>query len=214
MDALDRAGADRGYGGAQITEVRMVLAMGPVFLLTIMYWTIYAQMASVFVIQAQHMDRDIAATPAPPHRPLFVMPAASMAMFDTLSIVVLIPIYDGIVQPLMKSARCELTMLQRTGWGFVVIAGAMAYASVVERRRMNALAAGGSLSVLEQAPQYILVGASEVLASIGQIEFFYDQVLSSSQKVSRLPLPLPPPMPPTAHFCPRSSRLAVCGPRA
>lgn len=32
------------------------------------------------------------------------------------------------------------------------------------------------LSIYWQAPAYLLVGASEVWASIGQLEFFYDQV--------------------------------------
>jgi peptide/histidine transporter 3/4 len=32
------------------------------------------------------------------------------------------------------------------------------------------------LTILWQAPAYILVAASEVYASIGQLEFFYDQV--------------------------------------
>ena len=32
------------------------------------------------------------------------------------------------------------------------------------------------LSIFWQAPQYVLVGLSEVLTSIGQMEFFYDQV--------------------------------------
>ena len=33
----------------QVEEVRMVLRMTPIFLLTILYWTIYSQMASVRV---------------------------------------------------------------------------------------------------------------------------------------------------------------------
>lgn len=148
----------------------MVLRMTPIFLLTILYWTIYSQMASVFVIQAKYMNRDI-----PIGDRTYVMPAASMTMFDTIAIVVMIPIYDGIVVPLMKRFRCELTLLQRIGWGFVLAAVAMLAAATVERNRMAALAAGGNVTVMQQVTPYLLVGGSEVLSSIGQIEFFYDQ---------------------------------------
>jgi dipeptide/tripeptide permease len=55
----------------------------------------------------------------------FDVPPASMAMFDTISIIVLIPIYDGILTPIFKRLGCELSMLQRTGWGFLVAAAAM-----------------------------------------------------------------------------------------
>lgn len=82
----------------------------------------------------------------------------------------------------------------------LVCALAMVYAAAVEswrltlfqaaRPRAAAAAAPGppfdrfdqappgrvELSILWQAPAYILVGASEVLASVGQLEFFYDQV--------------------------------------
>lgn len=49
-------------------------------------------------------------------------------------------------------------------------------AGMVETQRRTALTRGGNISVMTQILQYALVGASEVLASIGQIEFFYDQV--------------------------------------
>jgi hypothetical protein len=32
-----------------------------------------------------------------------------------------------------------------------------------------------AINIMWQSPAYILVGASEVLASVGQLEFFYDQ---------------------------------------
>jgi dipeptide/tripeptide permease len=46
----------------------------------------------------------------------------------------------------------------------------------VEGQRLAAIAKGDNISVMTQILQYALVGASEVLASIGQLEFFYDQV--------------------------------------
>ena len=99
-----------------------------------------------------------------------------MTMFDTIAIVILIPIYDGIVVPLMKRLRCQLSLLQRIGWGFVLAAAAMLAAAMVERNRMAAVAEGSNVTVMQQVTPYVLVGGSEVLSSIGQIEFFYDQV--------------------------------------
>jgi dipeptide/tripeptide permease len=46
----------------------------------------------------------------------------------------------------------------------------------VETQRRTAIADGGNVSVMNQVLQYSLVGASEVLASIGTMELFYDQV--------------------------------------
>lgn len=71
-------------------------------------------------MQARHMNCRVTVAGRP-----FSVPPASMAMFDTISIIVLIPIYDGIVNPLLKRLRCELSMLQRIGWGFLVAATAM-----------------------------------------------------------------------------------------
>eukprot|EP00892_Ulva_mutabilis_P001566 jgi/Ulvmu1/1140/UM107_0014.1 len=172
-DALDAAGGQRGYTREQVDEVRMVLRLGPILLLSVAYWTIYQQMASVFVLQGRHMDTIVRLGGSS----TFDVPPASMALFDTLSIIILIPIYDGIVHPVMKRLRCDLTMLQRIGWGFLVASAAMVVAGVVEGRRIAALTADppANIHISTQILQYTLVGTSEVLASIGQIEFFYDQ---------------------------------------
>lgn len=88
-------------------------------------------------MQGKHMDTAVSFG----NGRTFDIPPASMALFDTLSIIVLIPIYDGIVHPVMKRLRCDLTLLQRIGWGFLVAAFAMVVAGVVERRRIVALSA-------------------------------------------------------------------------
>lgn len=57
---------------------------------------------------------------------------------------------------------------------------AMAAAAVIEVKRQEACHGGSAsnpdnLSIFWQAPQYAIVGLSEVFTSIGQMEFFYDQ---------------------------------------
>lgn len=53
LDALDLAGGDRGYTREQVDEVRMVLRLGPILLLSVAYWTIYTQMTTVFILQVR-----------------------------------------------------------------------------------------------------------------------------------------------------------------
>ena len=45
----------------------------------------------------------------------FVIPSASLALFNTISIIVLIPIYDRGVVPLLRRFGFKLSHLQRIG---------------------------------------------------------------------------------------------------
>jgi len=165
-----------GFTAAQVEEVRLVVRMAPIFWTTAFYWAIYAQMGSFFVEQGQGMDRRTGGGG-------FKIPAASLALFNTAAIIALVPLYDRGLVPLLRRFNRRLTMLQRIGWGLGVCSLAMAAAAAVERERLARVAAGAllphsdvaALSVYWQIPQYLLVGLSEVLASIGQLEFFYDQ---------------------------------------
>lgn len=199
---LDAATLSRCAGGArrftrrQVEEVKLVLRMLPVFSATILYWTVYMQMGSFFVVQGTRMNRAVAL----PGGGRFYIPAASLSVVNTLAIVVLIPMYDKMLAPALARAGRPITLLRRIGWGLVVAVVAMGVAAAVEARRLALFSAGHVLrpadappdaagplslgggggevvdmSVWWQVPQYLLIGLSEVFTSIGQLEFFYDQ---------------------------------------
>eukprot|EP00798_Chlamydomonas_sp_ICE-L_P012247 gene12248-15388_t len=90
------------------------------------------EMSSMFVQQGNLMDRTM---------PWFngqtaTMPAASMSIFNTVSIIVLIYLYDKFFEPAVK--RCyNITLLRRIGWGMAVASIAMLTAAAVEWWRLQ-----------------------------------------------------------------------------
>lgn len=119
----------------------------------------------------------------------FEFPSATLTTFDTLIIIVMVPLYDRVLIPLLRLCNIRITILQRIGMGYIVAMLSMVAAYVVEWKRLQLFntgvllddekeneAAVVDLSVWWQSIQYALIGASEVFASIGQLELFYDQV--------------------------------------
>jgi peptide/histidine transporter 3/4 len=174
--------ATHDYGGKftelQVEEVAMVVALLPVMCTSVVYWLVYAQMGSVFVQQGAQMDRRLGS---------ILLPSASMTTCDTLAVVLLIPLLDAVIRWRAETGRPKLMPLQRTGAGHLCAVAAMLTAAALEHFRLDAAWKGQlvspedadgatdvvAISILWQAPQYILIGASEVLAAIAQLEFFY-----------------------------------------
>ena len=67
-----------------------------------------AQMGSFFVMQGANMDRNMFGG-------RFVIPSASLSLFNTISIIALIPVYDRGVVPLLQKFGIKITHLQRIG---------------------------------------------------------------------------------------------------
>lgn len=62
--------------------------------------------------------------------------------FDSLAIIMLVPIFDQYIYPWAKGRGHPLTMLQRIGWGFVFSTLAMLVAAVIETYRLAEAPAG------------------------------------------------------------------------
>ncbi|KAK3158778.1 hypothetical protein QOZ80_2AG0141480 [Eleusine coracana subsp. coracana] len=156
----------------QVEEVKRILRLLPIWLCTILYSVVFTQMASLFVVQGAAMRRTT------PFRG-FLIPASSMSAFDILAVAGTIFLYRRAICPFLArftGRRTGPTELQRMGFGLVMGALAMTAAGTVElfrKSRASGAGPGGSdLHILWQAPQFALIGLSEVTMYVGQLEFF------------------------------------------
>ncbi|KAF8664911.1 hypothetical protein HU200_054228 [Digitaria exilis] len=168
--------------GAQVEELKCVLRLLPVLSSGIIFSAAYVQMSSTFILQGDTLDPYVAG---------FRVPAAVISIFETLSVMLWVPLYDRVVVPLARRATGHnhgFTQLARMGVGLAVLAAAMVTAGTLEVERRRVIASHGMfdtndgtdgkylpLSIFWQVPQYVVVGAAEVFTFIGQLEFFYDQ---------------------------------------
>lgn len=145
-----------------------------------MFAVIFQQPATFFTKQGMTMKRNIGSK--------FKIPPATLQSAITLSIILLMPLYDKILIPATRLiARDEkgITVMQRMGVGMFLSIIAMVIAAVVETKRLKMSKKMGilnmesetvNLSIFWLLPQYILLGISDIFTVIGMQEFFYNEV--------------------------------------
>ncbi|XP_062190666.1 protein NRT1/ PTR FAMILY 8.1-like [Phragmites australis] len=162
----------------QVEELKSVVRLLPIWASGIVFATVYSQMTTMFVLQGNTMD--------PRMGPNFSIPSASLSIFDTLSVIVWVPVYDRLIVPAVRSVTGRprgFTQLQRMGIGLVISIFSMLAAGALEVVRLRTVARHGlyggkdivPISIFWQVPQYFIIGAAEVFTFVGQLEFFYDQ---------------------------------------
>ncbi|PUZ56395.1 hypothetical protein GQ55_5G295200 [Panicum hallii var. hallii] len=155
---------------SQVEELKMLLRLFPVWASMVLFFAVTSQASSTFIEQGMAMDNRVGP---------FNVPPASLSIFHTISIIVGIPIYDAVLVPLARRVTGDdrgLSQLRHLGVGLALSVVAMAYAALVEARRLAAASAPTtSMSIVWQAPSFALVGAAEVFTTTGVLEFFYDQ---------------------------------------
>jgi dipeptide/tripeptide permease len=91
---------------------------------------------------------------------------------NPLAIILLIPLMDRVIYPFLRARyHLALTPITRISLGFLVAALAMAYAGGLQVAIYHALP--NSIHIAYQAPAYILIAVSEILASITGLEVAY-----------------------------------------
>ncbi|KAJ3693683.1 hypothetical protein LUZ60_009163 [Juncus effusus] len=162
----------------QVEELKSIVRILPIWASGIVFATVYSQMSTMFVLQGNTLDAHMG-----PH---FEIPAASLSIFDTLSVIVLVPLYDRILVPVVSRITGRergFTQLTRMGIGLVISIFSMLTAGLLEIIRLKIIKRDNlygpkdiiPMSIFWQVPQYFIIGWSEIFTFVGQLEFFYDQ---------------------------------------
>ncbi|XP_066326604.1 protein NRT1/ PTR FAMILY 5.10-like isoform X1 [Miscanthus floridulus] len=163
-----------------VSEAKDVLRLFPIWAMTLVYAVVYSQSMTFFTKQAATLDRRVGE--------LVKVPAAALLAFISITIMVLVPVYDRVVVPLSRrytGRPSGITMLQRIGAGMFLSIVSTVIAALVEERRLRVARDTGltdkpkvqlPMSLWWMVPQYVVFGAADVFAMVGLQEFFYDQV--------------------------------------
>jgi len=168
-----------------------VLRLFPYLGFQISFWTVYNNMGGPWNNQGCQMDCRVFSSTSQ-YNP------GSWSFWDTVSIVLLVPVFDKVIYPVWGKAFGTPTPLQKIGTGYLISILCMVLSGIVEIARRNASVIPdlysvcgaadenrpvNDLSLWAQMPQYFLLGVGEILASITAYDLFYNQVPQNMKSV-------------------------------
>lgn len=156
----DRAIAKHGAENAD--GARAVWDITKVFLAVSVFWALFDQHGSSWVIQASHMDLMFMGIP---------FEASQISAWNPIMVMVLIPIFTLGIYPALESMGLSMTPLRKMTYGMFVAAFAFAFSAVLQHQ----LDGGTQLNVMWQFFPYLLITIAEVMVSITGLEFAYTQ---------------------------------------
>jgi POT family proton-dependent oligopeptide transporter len=141
--------------------LRILARLSVIYLFVAIFWALFDQTGSSWVLQAQQMDRVVFG--------YTVLPSQIQAA-NPLLVIILVPIFSAVLYPQLNRLF-ELTSLRKIAIGMFVTVFAFAISSWIQVR----LDAGEQPHIIWQMLAYLLLTAAEVMVSITCLEFSYTQ---------------------------------------
>jgi POT family proton-dependent oligopeptide transporter len=141
---------------------RALLHLSPIFIIFIpMFWALFDQTGSAWVLQAEHMDR---------HFLGIKWLQSQIQAANPLLILILIPVFNYGVYPVVDKVW-KMTPLRKMSVGMFATVIAFSLSSWIQMR----IDGGATPSIAWQLLAYVLITAAEVMVSITSLEFAYTQ---------------------------------------
>ncbi|CAF1445246.1 unnamed protein product [Adineta steineri] len=166
-----------------IDDLKQVIHACRVFAFFPFYWVCYNQVIGNLISQAAQMN-------------VGPIPNDILQLFNPLSILVFIPIFDKIIYPILRRCNIKFNSVPRITCGFFVVALAMAWTAIVqhliysrgpnfnyETKPCSTCQTFNNLTVAWQIPSYLLVAISEILAVISGLEYAFTNAPSTMKSI-------------------------------
>lgn len=150
-----------------VDELRRTFRACAVFCWFPIYWLCYSQMTNNLVSMTATMQTGD-------------VPNDILQNINPLTLIIAIPIFDSVIYPGFRRLRMPLKPVMRMTLGFIFASGAMAYCAGVQSYVYsqppyfdNPAGRKNDVSVALVIPAYVLIGISEIFASITGLEYAY-----------------------------------------
>jgi len=132
-----------------------------IYLFVAMFWALFDQTGSAWVLQAQHMNRNLFG---------FTLLPAQIQAANPLLVMVLIPLFSYGIYP-MLGRFFEVTEIRKIAIGMFVTVVAFAIPTWIQYR----IDQGATPHIVWQLLTYVVLTSAEVMVSITCLEFSYTQ---------------------------------------
>lgn len=157
---LDAALVD--HAQEHIDAVKAAMSVGKTFAMISIFWALFDQHGSTWVIQATQMDLNFMG---------MQLEASQIAALNPIMVMCLIPLFSFVIYPGMEKMGFKVTPLRKMGVGMFVAAFSFLFVAFLQ----IALDGGTKLNVMWQFFPYLVITIAEVLISITGLEFAYTQ---------------------------------------
>jgi POT family proton-dependent oligopeptide transporter len=155
-------GALKEHSVEQVEAVRAVFDIAKLFAAISVFWALFDQHGSSWVIQAMNMDLVFMGVQ---------FEASQISAWNPIMVMGLIPLFSMGIYPMLDKLGLKTTPIRRMTWGMFVGAASFALIGFLQM----IMDGGVKLNVMWQFFPYLVITMAEVMISITGLEFAYTQ---------------------------------------
>jgi POT family proton-dependent oligopeptide transporter len=160
-------GAKSDHPAESVDAVKSAFNVGKIFIAVTVFWALFDQHGSSWVLQAKEMNLDVNLL----GWQTTLLPSQIPAL-NPIMVMILIPLFTfGIYPACEKVFKTKMTPLKRMGAGMFVTAFSFVLVGVYQ----YILDGGNQISVLWQVLPFLIITMAEVMISITGLQFAYTQ---------------------------------------